>query len=204
MPTLLTSKAVQQLLNVDRSTIYRMAEDGRLPAIKVGRQWRFHAEAIEQWFEDRSGGSARPGWLSPPALESRFDPVSTQALSDLVADLWGVMVVVTDMEGRAFGRVSNPCGLHVAIGNHPLVARHQIEEPRKLCATSGLTSHLMPSYLGLLCARSFIRIGTELAGMVIAGGIRPEEWPPPSEQMSRLTERLDLPFEDLAPHMDEV
>jgi len=108
------------------------------------------------------------------------------------------------MEGGAFGVVSNPCGLDVAIGNHPLVERHQIEEHRKLCATSGLTSHLMPSYLGLLCARSFIRIGTELAGMVIAGGIRPEEWPPPSEQMSRLTERLDLPFEDLAPHIDEV
>ncbi|HKZ25894.1 MAG TPA: helix-turn-helix domain-containing protein [Acidimicrobiia bacterium] len=61
MPALLTTKAVQQLLNVDRSTIYRMAEAGRLPAIKVGRQWRFHTEAIEQWL--------RTAAVNPPTLD---------------------------------------------------------------------------------------------------------------------------------------
>lgn len=40
-PTYLTARDVQDLIRVDRSTIYRMAESGRLPAIKVGRQWRF-------------------------------------------------------------------------------------------------------------------------------------------------------------------
>ena len=37
----------RRLLGVDRSTVYRMAEDGRLPAVKVGRQWRFPADRIE-------------------------------------------------------------------------------------------------------------------------------------------------------------
>ncbi len=44
---LLTALEVQQLLHIDRSTVYRMAEDGRLPAIRVGRSWRFPADRIE-------------------------------------------------------------------------------------------------------------------------------------------------------------
>ena len=46
MTTLLTTKDLQELINVDKSTIYLMAEDGRLPAINVGRQWRFPADQI--------------------------------------------------------------------------------------------------------------------------------------------------------------
>jgi len=120
---------------------------------------------------DRGGKSTNSGSRTRTPVGSRFDPANTQAICDLVADLLGVMVVVTDMEGRALCDVSNPCGLQLAVGNHPRVERHQIEEHRKLCATSGLTTRLTPSYLGLLCARSFIRIGIELAGMVIAGGM---------------------------------
>ena len=41
MATPLTTGDLQGLIKVDKPTIYRMAEGGRLPAIKVGRQWRF-------------------------------------------------------------------------------------------------------------------------------------------------------------------
>ena len=34
--SLLTTRDVQELIRVDRSTIYRMAEDGRLPAVLDG------------------------------------------------------------------------------------------------------------------------------------------------------------------------
>ena len=44
---LLTALEVQELLHIDRSTVYRMAEDGRLPAIRVGRSWRFPADRID-------------------------------------------------------------------------------------------------------------------------------------------------------------
>ena len=52
--SMLTTRELQQLLHVDRSTIYRMAESGQLPAIKVGRQWRFPADRIERWLEERN------------------------------------------------------------------------------------------------------------------------------------------------------
>ena len=48
MVTFLTTREMQDLINVDRSTVYRMAEDGRLPGIKVGRQWRFPAARVAE------------------------------------------------------------------------------------------------------------------------------------------------------------
>ena len=58
MAEMLTAKEVQDLLQVDRSTIYRMAEAGRLPAIKVGKQWRFPADQINNWFQNQMGSTA--------------------------------------------------------------------------------------------------------------------------------------------------
>ena len=43
---LLTAKQVQDLLHVDRTTIYRMLKDGRLNGVKVGKHWRFSAQEV--------------------------------------------------------------------------------------------------------------------------------------------------------------
>ena len=43
MADLLTTSQVQDRLQVDRTTIYRMIDAGHLPAIRVGKQWRFQA-----------------------------------------------------------------------------------------------------------------------------------------------------------------
>jgi excisionase family DNA binding protein len=48
MSDLLTTNQVQDLLHVDRTTIYRLVESGRLPAIRVGKQWRFSRPEIER------------------------------------------------------------------------------------------------------------------------------------------------------------
>ncbi len=43
---------VEQLaieLDVSEQTIYRLAREGVIPAFKVGNQWRFDREAIENW-----------------------------------------------------------------------------------------------------------------------------------------------------------
>ena len=46
MPDLLTSKQVQEWLLVDRTTVYRMLNDGRLKGTKIGHQWRFRREDV--------------------------------------------------------------------------------------------------------------------------------------------------------------
>ena len=45
---LLTLEQVANYLNVHKFTVYRLL-DQRLPAFKVGNQWRFKQEMIEAW-----------------------------------------------------------------------------------------------------------------------------------------------------------
>jgi len=46
---ILTVTDLSEYLQIHRTTIYRMLKEGRLPAFRVGSDWRFSLEAIEQW-----------------------------------------------------------------------------------------------------------------------------------------------------------
>ncbi len=48
-PTIMTLEEVARFLRLNKSTIYRMAREGMLPAWKLGNVWRFKKEAIEDW-----------------------------------------------------------------------------------------------------------------------------------------------------------
>ncbi len=50
---LLTTRELQDHLQLDRVTIYRMVKEGELPALRVGGQWRFSAAAIDRWLRSR-------------------------------------------------------------------------------------------------------------------------------------------------------
>lgn len=45
----LTLKEVAELLKLSEKTIYRLAQQGEIPAFKVGGSWRFRASDIDQW-----------------------------------------------------------------------------------------------------------------------------------------------------------
>jgi excisionase family DNA binding protein len=45
----LTVKELSDYLKVHPSTIYRQLKRGRLPAFKVGSDWRFNIESIDRW-----------------------------------------------------------------------------------------------------------------------------------------------------------
>ena len=175
MTTLLTTQDVQEMINVDKSTIYRMAEDGRLPAVKVGRQWRFPASAVASLLGEGGDVLAQPSSLLRTSYDLRdlLVPEAAQAIADLVGDLFGVMAVVTDMNGAALTSVANPCGYFEAIQNQPGAIDQCIEGWRRLGSESDLDPRFMPAHLGFLCARTFIRVGNELVGMVIVGGVTP-------------------------------
>ena len=38
-------------------TIYRLAVSGQIPAAKVGKQWRFHVDALDKWLISLSEGN---------------------------------------------------------------------------------------------------------------------------------------------------
>jgi excisionase family DNA binding protein len=51
---LLTIAEVAKYLNVDKFTVYRLVTTKKLPAFKVGAQWRFKKEMIDSWLEGNS------------------------------------------------------------------------------------------------------------------------------------------------------
>jgi excisionase family DNA binding protein len=46
---LLTAKEVARFLRINEYTLYRLVSQKKLPAIKVGSQWRFQRRILEQW-----------------------------------------------------------------------------------------------------------------------------------------------------------
>lgn len=54
MQNLLTVKEVAALLRVSAQTLYKMLEQGEIPAVKVGSQWRFDRDRIREWLLQRS------------------------------------------------------------------------------------------------------------------------------------------------------
>lgn len=54
MEKALTVMDVAKLLSLSPITIYRLAKKGEIPAVRVGRCWRFTREAIEKWLAGRT------------------------------------------------------------------------------------------------------------------------------------------------------
>jgi len=46
---MLTIKEVAELMGVHERTIYRLANEGKMPGFKFGGTWRFDPETIKQW-----------------------------------------------------------------------------------------------------------------------------------------------------------
>lgn len=65
MDTLLTVKEVAAMLRVSAQTLYKMLEQGSIPAVKVGSQWRFEREKVRAWLEAQ-GAAHNPGSDSTP------------------------------------------------------------------------------------------------------------------------------------------
>jgi excisionase family DNA binding protein len=51
LPSFLTTEEVLQYLKVNPRTIYRLIRAGELPAVRIGRQWRFRQSDLRDWIE---------------------------------------------------------------------------------------------------------------------------------------------------------
>lgn len=48
----MTIEDLSKYLKISRSTLYKLAQEGKLPSQKVGRHWRFHREAVDVWLKN--------------------------------------------------------------------------------------------------------------------------------------------------------
>jgi len=56
---LLTAEEAAKHLRVHVKSLYRLAKKGKVPARKVGGQWRFHRQTLDEWLK-LSNGDTNP------------------------------------------------------------------------------------------------------------------------------------------------
>jgi excisionase family DNA binding protein len=67
--TFLTTEEVLEYLQVNLRTVYRLIKAGKIPAVRVGRQWRFRKRDIDAWLDSQRprGSGARVAAAPAPA-----------------------------------------------------------------------------------------------------------------------------------------
>jgi excisionase family DNA binding protein len=171
---LLSADDVCTLLDVDRSTVYRMAADGRLPAVKVGRQWRFPAGVIADLLRTTSPTPSAPAAATrEPEEACSLSPEVLRPVLDVAAAALGVMMVATDLAGRPLTPVINPCPRLAARASEAAVLAECLAEWRLLADDVDFEPRFRSGPLGFQCARVMVRRGDRLVAMVLAGGIAP-------------------------------
>jgi hypothetical protein len=169
--------------------------------VRVGKQWRFAQADVERWLQN-----GRYGALTATAVEAGLRPNDSfavrpadptlanilplncaQAVQDAFADMLGVTIVMTDMQGHPVTQISNPCGFFDALlSGNPNGWQHCVRTWQQMAGQVALEPKFALNEMGLLCARGLIRAGAQLKGMVVVGGIAPDSWPPSAEQISQL------------------
>ncbi len=104
MDDLLTTRQVLELLKVDRITIYRMLQDGRLNGVKIGQQWRFYRRDVDRLLGN-TPAPAEPAPMDPRAV---FPTHCVQTIQDLYSDVSGVSSLVVDTQGELLTELTHP------------------------------------------------------------------------------------------------
>ena len=58
-PSLMTIDEVAKYLRMKKVTIYKHAQDGRIPGFKVGSKWRFKKSTVDKWIADKENSNRK-------------------------------------------------------------------------------------------------------------------------------------------------
>jgi excisionase family DNA binding protein len=105
MSDFLTARQVIDLLNVDRTTLYRMIKESRIKGVKVGSHWRFLASEVNAIMHGKSSDT-----VSNLDLPKEVLPIHCiQPIQEVFSDIMGVAALTSDTEGNPLTDISNPC-----------------------------------------------------------------------------------------------
>ena len=52
-PSLMTIDELAKYLRMKKVTIYKHAQEGKMPGFKVGSKWRFKKSTVDKWIADK-------------------------------------------------------------------------------------------------------------------------------------------------------
>jgi excisionase family DNA binding protein len=60
IPMVMTIEETSVYLRIPKSTLYKIAQEGKIPCQKVGRHWRFHRESLDRWLQENPNKELSP------------------------------------------------------------------------------------------------------------------------------------------------
>ena len=174
MNELLTTRQLQELLKVDRTTIYRMLNHGRLTGIKIGGQWRFPRADVEEMLAQAHAGAGSALTLLTDALHLR----GLQSIQDVFAEIASVGALTTASNGEPLTRMSNGCAFCRLLLSS--------ESGRRACSASWRSlaqqvddhrPRFTTCHAGLLYACARIKMNDHVAALLLAGQFRDDTSP---------------------------
>ena len=166
MSDLLTTKQVQELLQVDRTTIYRMLKDGRLIGVKLGHQWRFPAQQIERLVNGRS--LAHQEETSQPPQEE-LPIYCFQSMQDVFSDITEISAITTQPDGTPLTQSSLNCHFCQMILNSESGNQACQMSRQKLLAHPAAQNEFAFCHAGLNYLPAPIKINEAVDAVLIAG-----------------------------------
>lgn len=170
MENLLSTKQLQELLNIDRTTVYRMLKDGRLNGIKVGNQWRFPREEVDAILAGEHFAAQESANPLKPTIS--IDPLPLnciQKMQDVFAEVLEIGAITTAPDGKPLTKISNSCQfcqliLATESGNQACVASW-----KRLAEKNAPQTDFDVCHAGLLYARKRVNINNQFKAMFVVG-----------------------------------
>jgi len=152
--TFLTTEEVLEYLQVNLRTVYRLIKAGKIPAVRVGRQWRFRKRDIDAWLESqRPRGAARTTTPAPARQPSAGRP----------------RVLVVDDEATIRDLLSKTLALAEYDVDMAPDGRTALERLRIIPYDLLITDLKMPGVDGLTVIREARRLKADLPVIIITG-----------------------------------
>ena len=154
MPTdevFLTTEEVLEYLQVNLRTVYRLIKARKIPAVRVGRQWRFRKRDIDAWLDSQRTQSGLP---SPPSAPVRHDRAR---------------ILVVDDEASIRDLLAKTLGLAEYQVDTAADAGAALERVRTAEYDLLIADLKMPGMDGLTLIRQVKRIRTEMPVIIITG-----------------------------------
>ncbi|MFC1492613.1 PocR ligand-binding domain-containing protein [candidate division KSB1 bacterium] len=190
MDNLLTTKQVIEILKIDRTTVYRMLKDGRLLGVKIGKQWRFSKESVEELV---SGGSS----VSDSETSQPVDILPLhclQPIQDVFAEVAEVGSVTTNVAGFPISNLSNCSDFCSLILDSDSGRRGCIKSWHKLTSLGKRKTVFYTCHAGLRYLGARIEPDGEFIAMLFAGQIHTEkqEKAVEADRIKKLADEYDI------------
>src|SRR3972149_4778761 len=163
MTDILTTRQVQDILKVDRITIYRMLQDGRLKGIKVGSQWLFTTQEVERLLSGE-----RPQEAFPVDSGTVFPVHCVQTIQDLLSGVRQMRAIVLDVSGVPVTERSAQVGLSRMVTG-TAAGLNDLHQAWQAFAASPGTAFVGPA--GLTAVTAPIHGNGGLVGWVLVGQV---------------------------------